>query len=77
MRTLLKHRLLRMCITSLFLGAALYGIQFFIGPVITSVSGRIVYALFLVLAGTGLYLWMGERLKAFSLQEIKASFKKH
>ena len=73
----LKHRLLRMCIASLFLGAALYGIQFFISPAITSVSGRIFYALFLVMAGAGLYLWMGERLKAFSLQEIKASFKKH
>ncbi|HAL76492.1 MAG TPA: murein biosynthesis integral membrane protein MurJ [Rhodobacteraceae bacterium] len=73
----LKHRLLRMCITSLFLGVALYSIQFFISPAITSVSGRIVYALFLVIAGAGLYLWLGERLKAFSLQEIKASFKKH
>lgn len=73
----LKHRLLRMCIASLFLGVALYGIQFFISPAITSVSGRIVYALFLVIAGAGLYLWLGERLKAFSLQEIKASFKKH
>ena len=73
----LKHRLLRMCIASLFLGVALYGIQFFISPAITSVSGRIIYALFLVIAGAGLYLWLGERLKAFSLQEIKASFKKH
>ena len=73
----LKHRLLRMCIASLFLGVALYGIQLFISPAITSVSGRIVYALFLVIAGAGLYLWLGERLKAFSLQEIKASFKKH
>ena len=73
----LKHRLLRMCIASLFLGVALYGIQFFISPAITSVSGRIVYALFLIIAGAGLYLWLGERLKAFSLQEIKASFKKH
>ncbi|MBL6676737.1 MAG: murein biosynthesis integral membrane protein MurJ, partial [Rhodobacteraceae bacterium] len=73
----LKHRLLRMCIASLFLGVALYGIQFFMSPAITSVSGRIVYALFLVIAGAGLYLWLGERLKAFSLQEIKASFKKH
>ena len=73
----LKHRLLCMCIASLFLGVALYGIQFFISPAITSVSGRIVYALFLVIAGAGLYLWLGERLKAFSLQEIKASFKKH
>ena len=73
----LKHRLLRMCIAGLFLGVALYGIQFFISPAITSVSGRIVYALFLVIAGAGLYLWLGERLKAFSLQEIKASFKKH
>ena len=73
----LKHRLLRMCIASLFLGVALYGIQFFISPAFTSVSGRIVYALFLVIAGAGLYLWLGERLKAFSLQEIKASFKKH
>lgn len=75
--TALKHRLLRMCIASLILGVALYSIQFFISPVITSVSGRIVYALFLVIAGAGLYLWLGERLKAFSLQEIKASFKKH
>ncbi|MGB0169885.1 MAG: murein biosynthesis integral membrane protein MurJ, partial [Paracoccaceae bacterium] len=75
--TALKHRLLRMCIASLILGVALYSIQFFISPAITSVSGRIVYALFLVMAGAGLYLWMGERLKAFSLQEIKASFKKH
>ncbi len=73
----LKHRLLRMCIASLILGVALYSIQFFISPAITSVSGRIVYALFLVIAGAGLYLWLGERLKAFSLQEIKASFKKH
>jgi putative peptidoglycan lipid II flippase len=72
----LKNRLLRMCIASLFLGAALYGIQFFISPAVTSVSGRIFYALFLVIAGAGLYLWLGERLKAFSLQEIKASFKK-
>ena len=75
--TALKHRLLRMCIASLILGVALYSIQFFISPAITSVSGRIVYALFLVIAGAGLYLWLGERLKAFSLQEIKASFKKH
>jgi putative peptidoglycan lipid II flippase len=75
--TALKHRLLRMCIASLILGVALYSIQFFINPAITSVSGRIVYALFLVIAGAGLYLWLGERLKAFSLQEIKASFKKH
>ena len=72
----LKNRLLRMCIASLFLGSALYGIQFFISPAVTSVSGRIFYALFLVIAGAGLYLWLGERLKAFSLQEIKASFKK-
>ena len=75
--TALKHRLLRMCIASLILGVALYSIQFFISPAIASVSGRIVYALFLVIAGAGLYLWLGERLKAFSLQEIKASFKKH
>lgn len=75
--TALKHRLLRMCIASLILGVALYSIQFFISPAITSASGRIVYALFLVIAGAGLYLWLGERLKAFSLQEIKASFKKH
>ncbi len=75
--TALKHRLLRMCIASLILGVALYSIQFFISPAITSVSGRIVYALFLVIAGAGLYLWLGERLKAFSLQEIKANFKKH
>ncbi|WRQ47890.1 murein biosynthesis integral membrane protein MurJ [Rhodobacterales bacterium FZCC0083] len=75
--TALKHRLLRMCIASLILGVALYSIQIFISPAITSVSGRIVYALFLVIAGAGLYLWLGERLKAFSLQEIKASFKKH
>ncbi len=75
--TALKHRLMRMCIASLILGVALYSIQFFISPAITSVSGRIVYALFLVIAGAGLYLWLGERLKAFSLQEIKASFKKH
>jgi len=75
--TALKHRLLRMCIASLILGVALYSIQFFISPAITSASGQIVYALFLVIAGAGLYLWLGERLKAFSLQEIKASFKKH
>ncbi len=73
----LKHRLLRICIASLFLGATLYGIQFFISPAITSVSMRIFYALFLVIAGAGLYLWLGARLKAFSLQKIKASFKKH